>query len=337
MPQLPLSPPLTSALDLIGNTPMVQLGSLPRSLGIRAQVFAKLEYYNAGGSVKDRVGLAMVTAAEKEGRLKPGDTIIEATSGNTGIALALISAIKGYKCIITISEKMSEEKILILKSLGATIVRTPAGVPIESPESIISVAKRLQKETPNSHILDQYGNRNNPEAHRLGTGPEIWAQCEGKVDAVIVGAGTGGTITGIGRCLKRLNENVYIVGVDPVGSVLAQPEELNEIKREYKIEGIGYDFVPTVLDQSIADIWLKTSDADSFHYARKLIKEEGLLCGGSSGAAFAGLVEFLKSRPDLNCEGTRIVLILPDGIRNYLTKFVDDKWMEGNGYFNYYI
>ncbi|EGX47018.1 hypothetical protein AOL_s00097g64 [Orbilia oligospora ATCC 24927] len=335
MPQLPLSPPLTSALDLIGNTPMVQLGSLPRSLGIRAQVFAKLEYYNAGGSVKDRVGLAMVTAAEKEGRLKPGDTIIEATSGNTGIALALISAIKGYKCIITISEKMSEEKILILKSLGATIVRTPAGVPIEPPESIISVAKRLQKGTPNSHILDQYRNQNNPEAHELGTGPEIWAQCEGKVDAVVVGAGTGGTITGIGRCLKRLNENVYIVGVDPVGSVLAQPEELNEIKREYKIEGIGYDFVPTVLDRSIADIWLKTSDADSFNYARKLIKEEGLLCGGSSGAAFAGLVEFLKSRPDLNCEGTRIVLILPDGIRNYLTKFVDDKWMEVNGYFNY--
>ncbi|KAF3315869.1 hypothetical protein TWF173_003066 [Orbilia oligospora] len=190
---------------------------------------------------------------------------------------------------------MSEEKILILKSLGATIVRTPAGVPIGSPESIISVAKRLQKGTPNSHILDQYRNQNNPEAHELGTGPEIWAQCEGKVDAVIVGAGTRGTITGIGRCLKRLNENVYIVGVDPVGSILAQPEELNEIKREYKIEGIGYNFVPTVLDRSIADIWLKTSDADSFNYARKLIKEEGLLCGGSSGAAFAGLVEFLKS------------------------------------------
>ncbi|KAF3902775.1 hypothetical protein AA313_de0204502 [Arthrobotrys entomopaga] len=332
MPQLLLSPPASSVLDLIGNTPMIQLNTLPKSLSIKAQIFAKLEYCNAGGSVKDRVGLAMVAAAEREGRLKAGDTLIEATSGNTGIALALISAIKGYKCIITISEKMSEEKVATLKSLGASIIRTPAGVPIDSPDSIISVAKRLHHEIPNSHILDQYSNPSNPAAHEFGTGPELWAQCDGKLDAVIVGAGTGGTVTGIGRCLKKLDKNICIVGVDPIGSILAQPDELNKVKGEYKVEGIGYDFVPDVLDQSIADVWIKTADEESFNFARRLIKEEGLLCGGSSGAAFAGLVTFLSLRPDLNHEGTRVVLILPDGIRNYLTKFVDDSWMQGQGY-----
>lgn len=250
----------------------------------------------------------------------------------SGIALALIAVVKGYRCVITLSEKMSKEKALILRCLGATIVRTPAGVPIESPESIINVAKRLHNETPNSHILDQYTNPNNPLAHELGTAEEIWSQTSGKVDVVITGAGTGGTITGIAKGLKRHNQEIMIIGADPVGSVLAQPPELNTVKREYKVEGIGYDFVPHVLDQNAADLWIKTTDKDSFLYARRLIREEGLLCGGSSGAAFAALVQAVALRPEINMKGKTIVLILPDSMRNYLTKFADDKWMEDNGY-----
>ncbi|KAF5485096.1 Cystathionine beta-synthase [Colletotrichum siamense] len=312
MAELPLPPILDSAIHLIGQTPMVRLNTLPQSEGIKAEVLAKLEYHNAGGSVKDRVAKAMVEKAEQEGRLKPGDTLIEATSGNTGIALALMAAVKGYKCIITISEKMSEEKVLVLKSLGAKIVRAPAGVPITSPDSIISVARRLNASTPDSHILNQYTNPNNPLAHELGTAPEIWTQCDGKG-------------------LRQQNPGVVIVGADPVGSVLAQPGELNAEKGEYKVEGIGYDFVPGVLDQSAADVWVKTGDEEAFGYARRLIREEGLLCGGSSGAAMAALVKFMRRRPEMNREDVRAVVIFPDGVRNYLTKFVDDGWMERNG------
>ncbi|KAI1454973.1 tryptophan synthase beta subunit-like PLP-dependent enzyme [Annulohypoxylon moriforme] len=316
-------PPLTdSVLDHIGSTPLVRLNHIPHTEGIKAEVLAKLEYHNAGGSVKDRVAKAMVEAAERKGRIKPGDTLIEATSGNTGIALALIAAVKGYKCVITISEKMSEEKVLVLRSLGAEIVRTPAGVPIDSPGSIISVARKTQSERPNAHILDQYTNPNNPLAHELGTASEILAQCDGKLDVVIAGAGTGGTITGLSRGLRKNIPNVLVVGADPIGSVLAQPDSLNQVNGEYKVEGIGYDFVPEVLDQAAADVWIKTSDEDSFRYARKLIREEGLLCGGSSGASVAALVALLKARPELNREDVRVVLILPDSIRNYLTKYL---------------
>lgn len=193
-----------------------------------------------------------------------------------------MAAVKGYKCVITIAEKMSEEKVLVLRSLGAQIVRTPAGVPITSPDSIISVARRLNASTPDSHILDQYTNPNNPLAHELGTALEIWTQCDGKVDIVVAGAGTGGTVTGLARGLRRQNPGVVVVGADPVGSVLAQPDELNAEKGEYKVEGIGYDFVPGVLDQSAAEVWVKTGDKEAFGYARRLIREEGLLCGGST-------------------------------------------------------
>ncbi len=227
---------------------------------------------------------------------------------------------------------MSTEKVLVLKSLGATIVRTPAGVPIDSPESIISVAKRLRDEIPNSHILDQYANPNNPLAHEFGTAEEIWSQTNGEVDVVVVGAGTGGTLTGIAKGLHKHNPKIMIIGVDPLGSVLAQPPALNTVSQEYKVEGIGYDFVPQVLDQSAADLWVKTTDKDSFSYARRLIREEGFLCGGSSGAAFAGLVQAVKSHPEISQPGKKIVVILPDSIRNYLTKFADEKWMEANGY-----
>lgn len=227
---------------------------------------------------------------------------------------------------------MSEEKISILKALGAVAVRTPAGVPIESPDSIIGAARRILHETPNSHMLDQYSNPANPLAHELGTAQEIWEQCEEKVDVVIAGVGTGGTVTGLARGLRAHKKDITIVGVDPVGSVLAVPANLNSEKSEYKVEGIGYDFVPQVLNQDAPNLWIKTSDEESFRYAKRLIREEGLLCGGSSGAAFAGLIRLMSVRPELNSKDIRVVLILPDGIRNYLTKFVDDDWMLVNGY-----
>ncbi|OJJ87927.1 uncharacterized protein ASPGLDRAFT_43003 [Aspergillus glaucus CBS 516.65] len=253
---------------------------------------------------------------------------------NSGIAIALMAAAKGYKCIITLSEKMSLEKEQILCALSAKVVRTPAGVPIDSPDSIISVANRLQREIPNSHILNQYTNPGNAAAHEFGTAEEIWYQTEGNVDVVISGAGTGGTVTGISKGLKKRNPGIFVVGVDPMGSVLAQPDFLNEVKQEYKVEGIGYDFVPGVLDQTGPDLWIKTTDHDSFQFARRLIREEGLLCGGSAGATIAALTQLVKERPDLNVEGKLIVIILADGVRNYLTKFASDDWMKEQGYSN---
>ncbi|KAJ5358068.1 hypothetical protein N7541_005226 [Penicillium brevicompactum] len=321
-----------SVADCIGATPLVRLNRLPITLGIKARVYAKLEYFNAGGSVKDRIAKRMVDQAERDGTIKPGDTLIEASSGNTGIAIALMAAIKGYKCIITLSEKMSLEKEQILKALGAKVVRTPAGVSVDSADSIISVAHRLQKEIPHSFILNQYTNPQNPAAHEFGTAEELWHQTEGQIDVLVCGAGTGGTVTGTARGLKKRRKDVLVVAVDPLGSVLAQPDDLNEIKAEYHVEGIGYDFVPEVLDPAEPDLWIKTCDRDSFQYARRLVREEGLLCGGSSGATIAALVQLIESRPDLNTEDKLFVLILPDSLRNYLTKFADDDWMMGQGY-----
>ncbi|KXG52038.1 Tryptophan synthase beta subunit-like PLP-dependent enzymes superfamily [Penicillium griseofulvum] len=256
-----------SVADCIGATPLVRLNRLPKSLGIKAQVYGKLEYFNAGGLVKDRIARRMVYKAEMDGKIKPGDTLIEASSGNTGIAIAMMAAVKGYKCIITLSEKMSLEKEQILKALGATVT-----------------------EIPNSFILNQYTNPENPAAYEFGTAEELWHQTEGQVDVVISGAGTGGTVTGIARGLKKHSKDILIVAADPLGSILAQPGDLNDVKAEYKVEGIGYDFVLEVLDQSKPDLWIKTPDRDSFQYARRLVREEGLLCGGSSGATVAALV-----------------------------------------------
>ncbi|KAJ5113963.1 hypothetical protein N7456_002497 [Penicillium angulare] len=321
-----------SVADCIGATPLVRLNHLPTALGLKAQVFAKLEYLNPGGSVKDRIAKRMLEKAEEGGKVKPGGTLIEASSGNTGIAIALLAAIKGYKCIITLSEKMSLEKEQILNALGAKVIRTPAGVSIDSPDSIISVAKRLHEEIPNSFILNQYANPDNPAAHEYGTAEELWYQTEGHIDAFISAAGTGGTVTGTGRGLRKHNKDILIIGVDPLGSILALPDELNGPKAEFKIEGIGYDFVPEVLDQHGPDLWIKTSDADSFNYARRLVREEGILCGGSSGATIAALVQLVKSRPELNVEDKLIVVILADSLRNYLTKFANDEWMVEQGY-----
>jgi cystathionine beta-synthase len=328
-PRVPRPNILPDILYNIGETPMVKINKIGEKEGLKCELLAKCEYFNAGGSVKDRIGKRMVEDAERSGRIKPGDTLIEPTSGNTGIGLALAAAVRGYRMIITLPEKMSQEKVDVLKALGAEIIRTPTEAAFDSPESHIGVAKKLLSEIPNSHILDQYLNPNNPMAHYETTAEEIWQQCDGRVDMVVIGAGTGGTITGIGRRLKELNPNVIVVGVDPFGSILAEPAELNGTYRgSYHVEGIGYDFIPGVLDRTIVDRWYKSEDRASFLMSRRLIRDEGLLCGGSSGTAMAAAVEAAKELT----EGQRCVVILPDSVRNYMTKFLNDSWMYDNGF-----
>nr|XP_006137941.1 cystathionine beta-synthase-like [Pelodiscus sinensis] len=319
---------LPNILKKVGRTPLVRINKIGKAYGLKCELLAKCEYFNAGGSVKDRIALRMVEDAEKAGIIKPGDTLIEPTSGNTGIGLALVAAVKGYHCIIVMPEKMSIEKVDTLRALGTEIVRTPC-TKFDSPESNVSVAHRLRYEIPNSHILDQYRNPSNPMAHYDTTAEEILEQCEGKVDMVVAGAGTGGTVTGIGRKLKEKCPECKIVGVDPEGSIVALPSELNTAKdATMEVEGIGHDFIPTVLDRSVVDLWCKSNDTESFLMARRLIREEGLLCGGSSGSAMSVAV---KAAKDLT-EGQRCVVILPDSVRNYMSKFLNDKWMSKNGF-----
>jgi cystathionine beta-synthase len=314
---------LESILQAIGKTPLVKLNRMGAQL--RCNMYAKCEFLNPGGSLKDRIGWSMVEAAEREGRIHPGDTLIEPTSGNTGIGIALAGAVRGYRVIITMPEKMSREKQVVLEALGAEIVRTPTEAAFDSPESHISVARRLQSELPNAHILDQYSNPNNPLVHEQQTGQEILDDLGGKVDMIVMGAGTGGSITGVARRLKAANPNCLIIGADPVGSILAGGNDVGT----YRVEGIGYDFVPDVLDRTLVDEWVKTTDQPSFLLARRLIREEGLLVGGSSGSA---MFAALQTAPRLK-EGQNCVVVLPDGVRNYMTKFVDDKWMRDNGFF----
>lgn len=313
---------LDTIMDAVGMTPMVRLNRLAADLP--CELVAKCEFMNPGGSVKDRIGVRMLLDAEKEGRIKPGDTLIEPTSGNTGIGLALAAAVRGYRLIITMPEKMSQEKQVVLEALGAEIIRTPTEAAFDDPDSHISVAERLREVIPNAHILDQYGNPSNPLAHEEGTGREIIDQCGGKLDAVVISAGTGGTITGVARVIKREVPGCKVVGVDPEGSILAGPAEV----RSYKVEGIGYDFIPDVLDRDVVDEWVKTNDRDSFRTARQLIRQEGLLVGGSCGAAVWAARQVCKGMK----EGQRVVVILPDSIRNYLTKFASDAWMRQHGF-----
>ena len=269
-----------SILTTVGNTPIVRLSRIGRNLG--QELLAKCEFLNPGGSVKDRIGVRMLLDAEKSGRIKPGDTLIEPTSGNTGIGIALAAAVRGYRVIITLPEKMSREKQVVLEALGAEIIRTPTEAAWDAPESHIGVAKRLREVIPNSHILDQYGNPSNPLAHEEGTGTEICDQLDNQCDAVVMTAGTGGTITGVARAVKKRMPKCQIVGVDPEGSILAGPGPI----KSYKVEGIGYDFIPDALDVKLVDRWVKSNDKDSFRVARQLIRQEGLLCGGSSGSTF---------------------------------------------------
>uniref|UniRef100_A0A1A9W8N6 Cystathionine beta-synthase n=1 Tax=Glossina brevipalpis TaxID=37001 RepID=A0A1A9W8N6_9MUSC len=316
-------------LDNIGCTPLIKLNNIPKTEGIKCEMYAKCEFLNPGGSVKDRIGYRMVQDAEEKGLLKPGYTVIEPTSGNTGIGLAMACAVRGYRCLIVMPEKMSNEKVSALKTLGAKIIRTPTEAAFDSPEGLIYVAQRLQREIPNSIILDQYRNPGNPLAHYDGTGAEILWQLDNKVDMIVCTAGTGGTISGLARKVKEELPSCKIIGVDPYGSILARPMSLNQSDTQfYEVEGIGYDFVPTVVDYTVIDEWTKISDKDCFPMSRRLNAEEGLLCGGSSGGAMTAALRFAKQLK----EGQRCVVILPDGIRNYMTKFVSDNWMEARDF-----
>jgi cystathionine beta-synthase/cysteine synthase A len=309
-------------LEAIGQTPIVKLNRIGKDL--TCELYVKCEYLNPGGSIKDRIGYAMVRAAEQSGKIKPGDTLIEPTSGNTGIGIALAGAVLGYAVIITMPNKMSHEKQVVLEALGAKIYRTPSEAAYDAPESHISLAWRLQKEIPNAHVLNQYANPENPNAHYHGTGQEIIDVFTDQLDMLVASVGTGGTITGLAKRLKQHYARLSVVGVDPIGSILGGGTEI----KPYLVEGIGYDFFPQVLDNHWIDYYIKTNDSDAFHTARRLIREEGLLVGGSSGATVWAALEAAKTlKKDQKC-----LIILPDSIRNYLSKFVCDRWMKEQGF-----
>lgn len=309
-------------LSLVGNTPLVACDRVAR--GLPARVVAKLEMLNPGGSVKDRIGEAMVEAAERAGALRPGGVIIEPTSGNTGVGLAIAAARRGYRCIFVMPDKMSQEKINLLRAYGAEVVVCPTDVPPESPRSYYSVADRLAEEIPGAIQPNQYRNQANPEAHYRTTGPEIWEQTEGKVNAFVCGVGTGGTITGAGRYLKEKNPSVLVVGADPEGSIYTQPEDVHP----YLTEGIGEDFWPETFDRGIIDRWEKVSDREGLLMARRITREEGILVGGSCGTA---MVAALRVAADLP-EGSLVVVLFPDGGRSYLSKVYNDNWMREHGF-----
>jgi len=308
-------------LEGVGKTPLIRLNRVTKD--ISSEIFVKAEFLNPGGSVKDRIGLAMVEAAEREGVLKPGGTIVEATAGNTGVGLALVAAIKNYRCIFVMPDKMSQDKVNLVKSYGAEVVITPTSVPPDSPESYNGVADRLAKEIPGAFRPNQFANPNNPLAHYLTTGPEIWEDSGGKVEVFVAAMGTGGTISGTSRYLKEKNPNILIVGADPEGSILS-----GDSPKSYKVEGIGEDFIPKTFNRQVVDEMIRVSDKESFNTGRRLAREEGLLVGGSSGTAVAAALKYARRLK----KSKYIVALLPDTGRNYLTKMYSDAWMQENGF-----
>ncbi|MDP9375819.1 MAG: cystathionine beta-synthase, partial [Chloroflexota bacterium] len=311
-----------TVIEAIGDTPLVRLNNITR--GLKPTIAAKLEMLNPGGSVKDRVGIRMIEDAERQGWLAPGGTIVEPTSGNTGTGLAIAAAVRGYKCVFVMPDKVSTEKIQLLRAYGAEVVITPTAVPRDSPESYYSVADRLTREIPGAFQPNQYFNPQNPRAHYEATGPEIWAQTGGEVDVFVTAVGTGGTISGVAKFLKERNPDVHIVGADPAGSIYTEPHNMHP----YKVEGIGEDFIPGTIDLGLIDEWVTVSDRDSFLTARRLAREEGLLVGGSCGTAVWAALQVAR-RYD---EGTTIVVLLPDTGRGYLSKQYNDDWMRENGF-----
>ncbi len=317
-------------LETIGETPIVKLNKTVQ--GLPANIYAKLEFMNPGGSIKDRIAVNMIDEAEKAGTIQPGGTIIEATSGNTGMGLALVGASRGYKCIFVMADKQSEEKRAALRAVGAEVVICPTAVEPEDPRSYYSVAERLAKDTPNSLYTRQYWNPHNPETHYKTTGPEIWEQCGEELDVFVCSIGTGGTVSGISKYLKEKNPNIQIVGVDPVGSIYYDLFHTGKMPRahSYYVEGIGEDFMPDTMDLTTMDDIIQVNDRESFVMARRLIRDEGILCGGSCGAALMGAIKYARRVKD----GERplnILVLLPDGSRPYLSKFLNDEWLKDAG------
>src|SRR5229473_2605268 len=306
-------------LQSVGKTPLVKLRRVTE--GLAPAVYAKVEAQNPGGSVKDRVALAMIAEAERRGWLRPAGTIIEATAGNTGVGLAMAAAVKGYRCIFVLPDKMSSEKISLLKAYGAEVVITATNVAPDSPDSYNGVADRLAREIPGAWRPNQFTNLANPEIHYRTTGPEIWEQTEGRLTAFVAGVGTGGTISGVARYLKERNPEVKIIGADPEGSVLS-----GDKPRPWKVEGIGEDFVPKTFNSQLVDEWIRVSDAESFHVARQLARREGILAGGSSGTNVAAALRYARR---LTADDLVVALVCDTG-RNYLSKFFDDKWLAEN-------
>lgn len=312
-------------LGVMGNTPLVRLNRLAR--GLRCQIVAKVEYFNPGGSVKDRIGITIIEDAERKGLLKPGGTVVEATSGNTGVGLAIAATLRGYKCVFVMPDKMSEEKIRVLRAYGARVVVTPTNVEPEDPRSYYSVANQIHADTPNSILANQYHNPINPLTHYETTGPEIWQQTAGKIDVFVAGMGTGGTICGVGKYLKEVNPKVQVVGIDPIGSILYDAFYTGRMTEAhvYKTEGIGEDFIPSNYDFSVIDDMVKVSDKETMLMTRRLVREEGIFSGMSSGSAIAGAIRYAADR-DLGPD-KMVVVLLPDSGSRYLSKVFDDNWM----------
>ncbi|MBI5496645.1 MAG: pyridoxal-phosphate dependent enzyme [Deltaproteobacteria bacterium] len=317
-----------SILDAVGGTPIVKLNKVGNHT--RANLYVKCEYMNPGGSMKDRIGINIVNLAEKMGQLKPGGTIVEATSGNTGMGLALVAAVRGYKAVFVMPDKQSEEKRQALRSVGAKVVICPTDVEPDDPRSYYCVSRRIAEETPNAFYANQYHNPANPESHYLSTGPELWEQTAGELDVFVSGMGTGGTLSGTGKFLKEKKPAVKIVGVDPIGSLYYDLYKTGRMTKAhpYKVEGIGEDFVPSTMNLKILDDVVQVTDRECFMTARDLIRKEGILIGGSAGAAVAGAVKYAE----MSGKRENIVVLLPDSSSRYLSKFLNDDWMRENGF-----